>query len=91
MLLRGAGIISYSEPHTSKGRADLVLQFQNLVVVLEFKFAKNSNEVEGKKSEGFEQLKDRSYAKNYGIEGRKIISAVLVANDENRVIIPLLI
>ncbi|MBR1438884.1 MAG: AAA family ATPase [Synergistaceae bacterium] len=88
MLLRGAGIISYSEPHTSKGRADLVLQFQNLVVVLEFKFAKDSNEIEEKKSEGLEQLQNRSYAKNYGIEDRKIISAVLVANDENSVIIP---
>ena len=67
MLLRGAGIISYSEPHTSKGRADIVLQFQNLVVVLEFKFAKDSNEVEEKKKrEGFEQLQDISYAKSYG-------------------------
>ena len=91
MLLRGAGIISYSEPHTSKGRADLVLQFQNLVVVLEFKFAKDSNEVEEKKCEGLEQLQDRSYAQSYGVEDRKVISAVLVANDENRIIVPLLI
>ena len=91
MLLRGAGIISYSEPHTSKGRADLVFQFQNLVIVLEFKFAKDSNEVEKKKSEGLEQLQDKSYAKNYSVDDRKVISAVLVANDENRVMIPLLV
>ena len=63
MLLRGAGIISYSEPHTSKGRADVVLKFQNLVVVLEFKFAKNSSEVEVKKREGWEQLQERGYTK----------------------------
>ena len=31
MLLRGAGIISYSEPHTSKGRADVVIKFNEFV------------------------------------------------------------
>lgn len=40
MLLRWAGIISYSEPQTSKGRADVVIQFKNLTVVLEFKLSK---------------------------------------------------
>lgn len=88
MLLRGAGIISYSEPHTSKGRADVVLQFQNLVIVLEFKFAKDSSEIEVKKREGLEQLQERGYAKGYNAEGRKVISAVLVADDVNRQIVP---
>ena len=84
MLLRGAGIIAYSEPHTSKGRADVVLQFQDLVVVLEFKFAKRSSDIEGKELEGLQQLNDRGYAKNYNIENRKVIAAVIVANDEAR-------
>ena len=84
MLLRGAGIISYSEPHTSKGRADVVIQFSNLTVVLEFKFAKDSSEIEGKKLEGLEQLQERGYANGYDAEGRKVISAVFVADDVNR-------
>ena len=84
MLLRGAGIISYSEPHTSKGRADVVINFQNIVVVLEFKFAEHSTEVEDKKREGLEQLQDRGYANGYDAEGRKVVSAVFVADDENR-------
>lgn len=87
MLLRGAGITSYSEPHTSKGRADVVLQFHNLVIVLEFKFAEHSTEVEEKKLEGLEQLQDRGYANGYDAEGRKVISSVFVADDENRQII----
>ncbi|MBQ7193123.1 MAG: AAA family ATPase [Synergistaceae bacterium] len=87
MLLRGAGIISYSEPHTSKGRADVVINFQSIVVVLEFKFAKDSSEVEGKKLEGLEQLQDRGYADGYGAEGRKVVSAVFVADDEHRKVI----
>ncbi|MCR4783587.1 MAG: ATP-binding protein [bacterium] len=84
MLLRGAGIVAYNEPHTSKGRADLVLQFQNLFIVLEFKFAEKSADVEKKELEGWQQIKDREYAKNYDAEGRKVIEAVLVADDERR-------
>lgn len=84
MLLRGAGIIAYSEPHTSKGRADVVITFNNLVVVLEFKFAKNSADVEEMKRIGTEQILERGYAKGYDTEGRKITSAVFVADNENR-------
>ena len=87
MLLRGAGIISYSEPHTSKGRADVVLQFNNLAVVLEFKFAQNSSDVENMKRKGIEQMQDRNYVKGYDDEGRKIISAVLVADNDKREVV----
>ena len=87
MLLRGAGIISYSEPYTSKGRADVIINFQSSVVVLEFKFAEHSAEVEEKKLEGLEQLQKRGYANAYDAEERKIVSAVLVAYDEQRKII----
>ena len=85
MLLRGAGIISYAEVHTFRGRADLVIQFNNLIVVLEFKFA--AKNVEKMKAEGLEQLKDREYSKTYNTEGRKVVTAVLVADDQERKII----
>lgn len=84
MLLRGAGIISYSEPHTSKGRSDVVIQINSLVVILEFKFAEKSSEVEKMKIEGKQQLLNREYAKGYNAEGRKIVTAVIVADDEKR-------
>ena len=84
MLLRGAGIISYNEPHTSKGRADVVIQFENQTIVLEFKFAEKSSETKKKKQEGLSQMSGREYAAAYCAEGRKIIAAVLIADDETR-------
>ena len=84
MLLRGAGIISYSEPHTSKGRADVVIQFKNLTVVLEFKISKTSAGVEEMKRVGAQQIVERGYAESYGGDGREIITAVLVADVEKR-------
>ena len=85
MLLRGAGIISYTEVHTHKGRADLVIQLKNRIIVLEFKFAKNKFEVDKKMNEGHTQIADREYAKSYGAEKNfEILTAVLVANDEER-------
>ena len=84
MLLRGAGIISYSEPHTSKGRADIVIQFNKLVIVLEFKFAAYTSEVDKKLIDGTQQIQERGYTNNYDAEGRKIICAVVVADDETR-------
>ena len=85
MLLRGAGIISYAEVHTFKGRADLVIQFNDLVVVLEFKFAAKA--VEKVKAEGLNQLKNREYSKSYNTEGHKVVEAVLVADDQERKIV----
>ena len=87
MLLRGAGIVSYSEPHTSKGRADVVIQFKELIVVLEFKFAKSSSDVEDMKRKGLEQIYERGYSDSYDSEGRRIVLAVLVADDEERQIV----
>lgn len=87
MLLRGAGIISYAEVHTFKGRADLVINFNNLLVVLEFKFASKTSEVDKMKTEGSNQIKDREYSKSYDTEGRKVVTAVLVADDQERKII----
>ncbi|MBQ3455638.1 MAG: AAA family ATPase, partial [Synergistaceae bacterium] len=84
MLLRGAGIISYSEPHTSKGRADVVIQFKNLTVVLEFKISKTSAGVDEMKRIGAQQIQERGYAETYGGNGCEIITAVLVADAENR-------
>lgn len=84
MLLRGAGIVSYSEPHTSKGCADVVIQFKKLTVVLEFKISKTSAGVEEMKRIGAQQIQERGYAETYGGDGREIITAVLVADAEKR-------
>lgn len=84
MLLKGAGIVSYAEVHTFRGRSDLLIQFNGLIVVLEFKFAEKSSQVETMMAEGIQQMNDREYAKSYASDGRKVITAVLVADDEKR-------
>lgn len=65
MLLQGVGFITYAKIHTHKGRSDVLILFKDLVVVLEFKFAKKSSEVERLKTEGEAQLQDREYTKGY--------------------------
>lgn len=87
MLLRGAGIIAHAEVHTYKGRSDLLIQFDNSIIVLEFKFAAKSSEVSEMRDIGLQQINDREYAKGYASEGRNIITAVLVADDQRRQII----
>ena len=87
MLLKGAGIVAYAEVHTFRGRSDLLIQFTDLIIVLEFKFAQKSSQVEKMKAEGTQQMNTREYSKSYASEGRKVITAVLVADDEKRQII----
>ena len=84
MLLRGAGVVAYAEVHTFKGRSDVVVQFERKVVILEFKFAEKSYDVNKKKNEGLEQMKNREYDKAYSADGREVISRVIVADDEAR-------
>ena len=84
MLLRGAGIIYFAEVHTFKGRSDVVIVFKNKVVVIEFKLAKNSSEVEKKRKEGEEQIRSRDYSSAYEGTNKKVINLVLVADDEQR-------
>ena len=87
MLLRGAGIIVYAEVHTYQGRSDVVIQFTNHIVVLEFKFASRSSEVREKRLEGERQIRERGYSKGYGVEGHNVTPAVLVADDEKKLVI----
>mgnify|MGYP002623842298 CR=1 FL=1 len=84
MLLRGAGVIAYAEVHTFQGRSDVVIQFETKIIVLEFKFAVHTSEVDKKHAEGVQQIQERGYADSYGADGRKIICAAVVANDETR-------
>lgn len=84
MLLRGAGITAFAEVHTYKGRSDTVISFNNQIIVLEFKFAAKTSDVEKKNTEGRRQLREMGYADSYKADNRRVITAVLVADDEKR-------
>ena len=84
MLLRGAGITANGEAHTNMGRPDVIAQFPEQVIVLEFKYAKDSSEVDNKRAEGERQIKEKNYAMPYEGEGREITTAVIVIDGEKR-------
>ena len=50
-----------AEQHSSKGRADLVIESDNRRIVFEFKYAENETEAKAKLSEAVEQIKTRDY------------------------------
>ena len=50
-----------AELHSSKGRADLVIESDNRRIVFEFKYAENETEVKAKLLDAVEQIKTRDY------------------------------
>ena len=104
VLLRGgAGVSSFQESYTKDGRVDIVIPFDDKIIIIEFKFANTSKEVDKKRIEGQEQVK--RYAESYKNElivknsdeflknqphkgaGKKIITVVLVADNEKRQVV----
>ena len=61
MYLKGICNSVSTELHSSKGRADLVIESDNRRIVFEFKYAKNKIEAKVKLSEAIEQIKTRDY------------------------------
>ena len=84
MLLRGAGITANGEAHTNKGRPDVIAQFPEQVIVLEFKYAEGSSEIGSKRAEGEKQIQEKNYARPYEGENRAITTAVIVVDGDNR-------
>ena len=61
MYLKGICNSVSAELHSSKGRADLVIESDNRRIVFEFKYAKNEIEAKVKLSKAIEQIKTRDY------------------------------
>ena len=61
LFLIGAGIESSTESHSSKGRADLIIETKNRRIVFELKYAQNETEAKTKLTEAVEQIKSRDY------------------------------
>ena len=86
MLLRGgAGVTSFQESFSKDGRADLIIPFDDKIIIIEFKFANNSKEIDKKRAEGQDQV--QRYAESYKNESKKIITVVLVADNEKRQVV----
>ena len=87
MLLNVAKITYFAEVHTYQGRSDVVIVFDDKIIVIEFKFAKISKDVSMKREEGEHQMQNRDYASAYANLNKKVITAVFVANDEKKQVI----
>ena len=61
LFLIGAGIETTTESHSSKGRADLIIETKNRRLVFELKYAQNETEAKTKLSDAVEQIKARDY------------------------------
>ena len=82
MLLSVIKVEFYPEVHTNQGRSDVVIPFDDKIIIIEFKLAPTSKDVPAKKKEGEEQIK--KYISAYANQNKKVITAVFVANDEKR-------
>ena len=61
LFLIGAGIESSTESHSSKGRADLIIETKNRRIVFELKYAQNETDAKAKLNDAVEQIKSRDY------------------------------
>ena len=61
LFLIGAGIETTTESHSSKGRADLIIETKNRRLVFELKYAEDETVAKTKLSEAVEQIKTRDY------------------------------
>ena len=84
LFLIGAGIEATTESHSSKGRADLIIETKNRRLVFELKYAQNETEAKTKLSEAVEQIKARDYG-NTEPKKEKLIRIAAVFNADPKV------
>ena len=84
LFLIGAGIETTTESHSSKGRADLIIETKNRRLVFELKYAQNETEAKTKLSEAVEQIKSRDYG-NTEPKKEKLIRIAAVFNADSKV------
>ena len=82
MLLYTTRLLAFPEPHTFDGRPDIVIPFDDRLIILEFKFAKTSSEVDKKLERAEDQV--AHYAESYKLAGKEIVTAVIVIDNEKK-------
>ena len=84
MLLRGAGVEAYGEVHTNMGRSDVLIRFKEHAIILEFKFARESSDIDKLRKEGMKQIEEKRYAEPFEIGQRTVTATVIVIDGINR-------
>ncbi len=84
LFLIGASIETSTESHSSKGRADLIIETKNRRLVFELKYAQNETEAKTKLTDAVEQIKSRDYG-NTEPKKEKLIRIATVFNADPKV------
>ena len=84
LFLIGAGIESSTESHSSKGRADLIIETKNRRIVFELKYAQNETDAKTKLIDAVEQIKSRDYG-NTEPKKRELLRIAAVFNADPKV------
>ena len=84
LFLIGAGIETTTESHSSKGRADLIIETKNRRLVFELKYAQNETEAKTKLTDAVEQIKSRDYG-NTEPKKNELLRIATVFNAERKV------
>ena len=84
LFLIGAGIETTTESHSSKGRADLIIETKNRRLVFELKYAEDETVAKAMLSEAVEQIKSRDYG-NTEPKKNELLRIATVLNAEPKV------
>ncbi len=84
LFLIGAGIETTTESHSSKGRADLIIETKNRRLVFELKYAEDETVAKTMLSEAVEQIKSRDYG-NTEPKKNELLRIATVLNAEPKV------
>ena len=84
LFLVGAGIEATTESHSSKGRADLIIDTKNRRLVFELKYVENEDEAKTKLREAVDQIKTKDYG-NTEPKKNELIRVALVFNADPKV------
>lgn len=85
-FLLGANICCYREVYESIGRPDLVIELKNKIIIVEFKFTKDSNSVQDKLLEGLNQIQSRDYGQSFDCCKEKLRVAVVYDACEKKIV-----
>ena len=84
LFLIGAGIEATTESHSSKGRADLIIETKNRRLVFELKYAEDETVAKTKLSEAVEQIRSRDYG-NTEPKKKELLRIAAVFNADPKV------
>ncbi len=77
MFVLGSGISCYREVYESQGFPDFIIELDSKIIIIEFKYTKNSSEVEAKLEDGVNQILARDYGASFDCNKDRLKFAVV--------------